>query len=229
MTPYRLLKVSFLGHEVPVLLVRNNLPAGARVIKRTIDILGAASLLTLLSPLFAVIAILIKAGGGNVFFGHTRIGRQGEPFPCFKFRTMVPNAEEILKGYLAENPEAKAEWERDFKLKNDPRVTAIGAFLRKTSLDELPQLWNVLRGEMSLVGSRPITEAELSRYGDHVGVYLGARPGLTGLWQVSGRSDVDYDERVSMDTWYARNWSLWQDVTILFKTAKVVVNGRGAY
>jgi undecaprenyl-phosphate galactose phosphotransferase len=130
---------------------------------------------------------------------------------------------------LASDASARMEWERDFKLRNDPRITPIGAFLRKTSLDELPQLWNVLKGDMSLVGPRPIVTEEMDRYGDQLGYYLEARPGMTGLWQISGRNDVDYSARVNLDAWYVRNWSLWYDIVILLKTINVVFRRHGAY
>jgi undecaprenyl-phosphate galactose phosphotransferase len=150
-------------------------------------------------------------------------------FPCYKFRTMHVDAEQQLRDLLASDPAARAEWEREFKLRNDPRITRIGHFLRRTSLDELPQLFNVIRGEMSLVGPRPIIQAELARYGDDVDYFLMVRPGMTGLWQVSGRNDVDYDTRVYLDTWYVKNWSLWYDIAILFKTVRVVFARKGAY
>jgi undecaprenyl-phosphate galactose phosphotransferase len=130
---------------------------------------------------------------------------------------------------LEVDPRARAEWERDFKLKDDPRITPIGDFLRRTSLDELPQLWNVLKGEMSLVGPRPIIEEEVERYGDQVGYYLETRPGITGLWQISGRNNIGYDDRVALDSWYVRNWSIWYDLVILVKTIAVVLRGKGAY
>jgi undecaprenyl-phosphate galactose phosphotransferase len=150
-------------------------------------------------------------------------------FDCLKFRTMVPDAAGVLKQLLDTNPGARAEWGRDFKLKDDPRITSIGAFLRRTSLDELPQLWNVLKGEMSLVGPRPIIEVELERYGEEVGYYLETRPGITGLWQISGRNNTSYDDRVALDCWYVRNWSLWYDLVILVKTVRVVLWREGAY
>ncbi len=138
------------------------------------------------------------------------------------------NAQEVLKDLLERDPAACAEWEKDFKLKNDSRINPIGHFLRRTSLDELPQLWNVRKGEMSLVGPRPVVQAELQRYGEDVVFYLMAKPGMTGLWQVSGRNDVDYDTRVYFDAWYVKNWSLWTDIAILFKTISVVTRSRGA-
>jgi undecaprenyl-phosphate galactose phosphotransferase len=142
---------------------------------------------------------------------------------------MVINSKEVLEALLLNNPEARAEWDETFKLKNDPRITRIGHLLRKTSMDELPQLFNVLKGEMSLVGPRPIINAELERYSDEVDYYLLSKPGMTGLWQVSGRSDVDYETRVYLDAWYVKNWSMWNDIAILFKTISVVLRKDGAY
>lgn len=220
----------FFSHDVVMLRSRNNLKRGGpQLLKRLLDIVGSASLLALLSPLFVYFAWRVSRDGGKPFFGHTRVGQNGKPFDCYKFRSMVVNAKEELQNLLANDPEARAEWARDFKLKNDPRVSKIGAFLRKTSLDELPQLWNVLKGEMSLVGPRPLIEAELERYGEDVGYYLTARPGMTGLWQVSGRSDTSYVSRVHFDAWYARNWSLWYDFVILVRTIGVVLKQEGAH
>ncbi|HDU4731129.1 TPA: sugar transferase [Klebsiella pneumoniae] len=158
-----------------------------------------------------------------------RIGKGGKSFKCLKFRSMVINSKEVLDELLASDAEAKREWDATFKLKNDPRVTKIGGFLRRTSLDELPQLFNVLKGEMSLVGPRPIITAELERYNEEVDYYLLSKPGMTGLWQVSGRSDVDYETRVYLDAWYVKNWSMWNDIAILFKTVGVVLKKDGAY
>ncbi|HDV2047428.1 TPA: sugar transferase, partial [Escherichia coli] len=155
---------------------------------------------------------------GPAIYGHERIGKGGKPFKCLKFRSMVINSKEVLEELLLKDVNARKEWEETFKLKNDPRVTKIGAFLRRTSLDELPQLFNVLKGEMSLVGPRPIITAELERYNEEVDYYLLSKPGMTGLWQVSGRSDVDYETRVYLDAWYVKNWSMWNDIAILFKT-----------
>ena len=184
-----------------------------------------------ISPLLAYIAYRIKKEDpGPVIFKHIRIGKDGKPFPCYKFRSMVVNSAEMLEKYLAENPEAKAEWERDFKLKNDPRITPIGKFLRRTSLDELPQIFNVLKGEMSLVGPRPVVQEELDKYyGDAVKEYCSIRPGITGLWQVSGRSDLDYTERVLLDQWYVKNRNLRLDIKILWQTIGVVLMKKGAY
>ncbi|WP_081687073.1 undecaprenyl-phosphate galactose phosphotransferase WbaP [Chitinilyticum litopenaei] len=222
----------FFSHEVLLLRVSNNLTVKPlMLLKRAFDLLGAGVGLVLLAPLFAFVAWRIKqeGGPGAVFFGHVRVGMNGKPFKCWKFRTMVHNSQEVLAQLLDSDADARAEWEKDFKLKNDPRITKIGAFLRRTSLDEIPQLWNVLLGEMSLVGPRPVIEEELERYGERVDFYLEARPGLTGLWQVSGRNDTTYDERVALDAWYVKNWNLWYDIAIVCKTVKSVVAGRGAY
>ncbi len=190
----------------------------------------AALLLLVLGALpFLYMALRIRRDGGPAIFAHQRVGQSGRMFPCFKFRTMHVDAEQQLRDLLARDPAARAEWEREFKLRNDPRITGIGHFLRRTSLDELPQLFNVIRGEMSLVGPRPVIRAELERYGDDVDYFLMVRPGMTGLWQVSGRNDVDYETRVYLDTWYVKNWSLWYDIAILFKTVRVVLARKGAY
>ena len=197
--------------------------------KRVLDIAGALAIGLVFSPLIIVIAVRMAQEGGPVLFRHRRIGQGGKTFDCLKFRTMVPNAEQILQELLEKDPEARAEWLRDHKLRSDPRVTRLGRFLRKTSLDELPQLWNVLRGEMSLVGPRPIVREEIVRYGRHLSEYLSSKPGITGLWQVTGRNDTDYRRRVVLDVYYARNQTTLMDVTILFKTVKVVLWGHGAY
>ena len=182
-------------------------------------------------PLFFYIAYRIKKEDpGPVFFAHTRIGKDGKPFPCYKFRSMVVNSQEMLQKYLVKNPAAREEWERDFKLKDDPRVTPIGKFLRSTSLDELPQIFNVLRGEMSLVGPRPVIQEELDKYyGETAKLYCTVKPGITGLWQVSGRRDIGYDERVALDATYIKYRSMWGDIVILWKTIGVVLMKKGAY
>ncbi len=181
-------------------------------------------------PIIGFIALLIKlTSGGPVFYRAKRIGRHGKPFYVYKFRTMVTNADEVLQQYLEEHPELREEWEKNFKLKHDPRITAIGRFLRKTSLDELPQLWNVIRGEMSLVGPRPIVEEEIRKYGPAYELYKRVKPGISGLWQVSGRSDTSYRERILFDTYYVRNWSPWLDLYIIARTIKTVLSCRGAY
>ncbi len=220
----------FFSHEVIFLTVRNNLAQpGYAWFKRTFDVVVAGLLLVLLAPLFLLMSFLIRRDGGKAFYGHTRIGRNGKSFRCLKFRSMRMDADKVLQDLLARDAGARAEWEKDFKLKNDPRITPIGRFLRKTSLDELPQLINVIKGEMSLVGPRPVVSAELDRYGDYARLYLQVFPGITGLWQVSGRNDTSYNERVSLDAWYVQNWSIWYDIAILFKTINVVLNQRGAY
>ena len=221
---------NFQSHELLMIHLRNNLANPLhRACKRTFDLVAASLLLVLLSPVLLTLAWQVKRDGGPAFFGHKRIGQNGKTFKCWKFRSMVVNAQEVLQELLATDAQARAEWDKEFKLKNDPRISRIGHFIRKTSLDELPQLWNVIKGEMSLVGPRPVIQAELERYGDDVTYYLEACPGVTGLWQVSGRNDVDYDTRVYLDAWYVKNWSLWTDISILFKTIKVVIQRDGAY
>ncbi|CAM3754045.1 undecaprenyl-phosphate galactose phosphotransferase WbaP [Rahnella victoriana] len=218
------------SHDVMILRVNYNLvKRSSRVMKRLFDIVGSLSIMLLLSPVLLTLIYLVSRDGGKPIYSHQRVGRNGKKFGCLKFRSMVLNSKEILENLLANDPEARAEWNKDFKLKNDPRITKIGHFIRKTSLDELPQLWNVLKGEMSLVGPRPIIESELERYEGEVDYYLMAKPGMTGLWQVSGRNDVDYSERVYFDAWYVKNWSIWNDIAILFKTVKVVLKRDGAY
>jgi Undecaprenyl-phosphate galactose phosphotransferase WbaP len=205
-------------------------PTGAAAtVKRLVDVIGAIILGLVFSPLIIAIVFLMRKSGGSVIYRHRRVGRGGRMFSCLKFRTMVPNAEQILRELLETNPEIRAEWVRDRKLRHDPRVTGLGHFLRRTSLDELPQLLNVLRGEMSLVGPRPVVREELLRYGRNVGTYLAAKPGITGLWQVTGRNDTDYRRRVVLDTYYVRNQNLLLDLYILAKTTGVVLGGNGAY
>ena len=200
----------------------------SKIIKRAMDFFGALVLLLLFSPVFLVLGLLVSLDGGPVFYRHKRVGRDGKSFGCLKFRTMILGAEDCLKEYLFYHPEQRAEWERDQKLAFDPRVTSIGNILRRLSLDELPQLVNILRGEMSLVGPRPVTEGELAHYGSAAAAYLAVRPGLTGPWQVSGRNDVSYATRVAMDEAYVRNFSLWQDIVILLRTPGVVLSKKGA-
>jgi Undecaprenyl-phosphate galactose phosphotransferase WbaP len=220
----------FFSHEVAMLRMRNNLRRWpARLTKRVFDTLTALVLLLLLSPIMLLIAVLIRRDGGPALFAHPRVGKRRKIFKCYKFRTMVVDAEQQLEQLLQQQPELRTQWENERKLRHDPRVNGLGRFLRASSLDELPQLINVIRGEMSLVGPRPVVSAELQRYGDEVGYYLMVRPGMTGLWQVSGRSDLDYDIRVYLDTWYVKNWSLWHDMIILFKTVRVVSDRSGAY
>jgi Undecaprenyl-phosphate galactose phosphotransferase WbaP len=180
-------------------------------------------------PLIIAIAALIKlTSPGPAFFGQRRYGRKGEPFMAWKFRSMAADASQVLEQCLASDPALLEEWRRSHKLRNDPRVTRIGRFLRRTSLDELPQLWNILRGQMSFVGPRPIVAEEIARYGASYSVYKKVTPGLTGLWQVSGRNNTSYEQRVNFDLYYVRNWSLWLDLHVLARTVKVVVLGDGA-
>lgn len=220
----------FFTHEVLLLTMRNNLARpGLQLIKRCFDLITSLAVIIVGSPILLWIAVKVLASGRPIFYGHRRVGQNGKHFLCYKFRTMAVNADVLLKELLERDPQARAEWDRDFKLKNDPRITSIGHFLRKTSLDELPQLWNVLKGEMSLVGPRPVVDAELERYGNQVDFYLEAKPGVTGLWQVSGRNDVSYDTRVYLDAWYVKNWSLFNDIVILLKTVKVIFKKDGAY
>ena len=201
------------------------------VVKTAFDYILTLVGAVFISPLLVYIAYRIKKEDpGPVFFAHTRIGKDGKPFPCYKFRSMVVNSQEMLQKYLVKNPAAREEWERDFKLKDDPRVTPIGKFLRSTSLDELPQIFNVLGGEMSWVGPRPVIQEELDKYyGETAKLYCTVKPGITGLWQVSGRSDIGYDERVALDATYIKYRSMWGDIVILWKTIGVVLMKKGAY
>jgi Undecaprenyl-phosphate galactose phosphotransferase WbaP len=211
--------------------IRNNLrSARAQIIKRATDIFATVVGGMLISPLLLIIAVAIRLDSpGPVFYPARRLGRDGEPFNCFKFRSMHRDAEFKLRSMLDADPELEQEFQDTHKLKNDPRVTRVGNFLRKTSLDELPQLANVLMGTMSLVGPRPIVHAEIERYGSVYTVYKQVRPGMTGYWQANGRSDTTYDERVGMDNFYVTNWTPWLDLVILIQTVRVVVVGRGAY
>jgi undecaprenyl-phosphate galactose phosphotransferase len=222
----------FFGRDLLLLQARSNMQRLPwRILKRAFDITASIFLLVALAPLFLVIAIAIRrADAGAVTFFQTRIGRHGKPFKCIKFRTMVTDAEAKLLAWRAENPELYEEYRKSFKLRDDPRVTPIGKWLRKTSLDELPQLLNVLRGEMSLVGPRPVIAQELEdHYGPAAQLYIRTRPGMTGLWQVSGRSDTSYEQRVVLDEWYILNWSFWYDIVILIQTAWIVASGKGAF
>lgn len=219
-------------HEDPNLGTSELPPHGALGgrLKRAADIVIAGAVLVLLSPLLLIVAIATKlSSSGPVLFGHTRVGFDGQPFRCLKFRSMVTDGDRLLDQYLEANPDEKHAWETERKLKQDPRVTPLGQVLRSTSVDELPQLCNVLAGSMSLVGPRPIVRDELSLYSDAAPFYLSARPGITGLWQVSGRNDVEYDRRVELDKSYVQNWSLGQDFEILLRTIPAVVAGRGSY
>ncbi len=199
-------------------------------IKRLFDFVVALVALVFLAPLIFVVALLIRLQDGHpAIFYQIRFGQYGEPFRCFKLRSMVPDAKERLAEILREDPEARQEWEESQKLKNDPRITTLGHFIRKTSIDELPQLFNVLMGTMSLVGPRPIVENEVKKYSENFKHYSSVRPGLTGLWQVRGRSNTSYPARVAMDVEYAQNRSFWGDVKILVLTVPAVFASRGAH
>lgn len=210
--------------------VRTVRPPVGGGLKRGFDAAVAAVALVVLSPILLALAAAVKATSpGPVFYGHARVGWNGQAFRCLKFRTMVVEADAALERHLANDPAAAEEWAQTRKLKNDPRVTPIGKTLRRLSLDELPQFINVLRGDMSLVGPRPVVEAELERFGADVDKYLAARPGITGPWQVSGRSDVSYEERVRFDGDYVEDWSLQRDILIMIMTVPAVVRARGSY
>lgn len=197
--------------------------------KRAVDIALAMLALIALLPLLVTVALIVRAAdGGPALYRQRRVGCDGRPFDCLKFRTMAPNADELLHRHL-EDPVIADEWQRTRKLKRDPRITPLGVVLRRTSVDELPQLLNVLRGEMSLVGPRPIVEEEIARYGAAIQHYYRARPGLTGAWQISGRSDVGYSDRIRLDCDYVANWSLQRDIAIIVRTVPVVLTQRGSY
>lgn len=218
------------GHDVLFMTDRKGLgdPA-ARSLKRAFDVAVSASLLFVTLPFVVATAAVVAADGGSPFYAQARVGRHGRSFRLWKFRSMTVDAEARLRRLLAEDPAARAEWDRERKLRKDPRITGLGSFLRKTAIDEIPQLWNVLKGDMSLVGPRPVVEAELERYGDEADAYLLVRPGITGLWQVAGRNDVDYGRRVALDAWYVRHWSFWNDLVVLFMTIPALLSRRGAY
>lgn len=203
---------------------------GNLVVKRLIDIFIILLFMPIILPVMLLLCILTKCTSkGPIFYGHKRVGKNGKVIKCWKFRSMCINSQEILEQILATDPVRRAEWEKDRKFQDDPRVTKFGKFLRKTSLDELPQLFNILFGDMSLIGPRPVTEPELVKYGEYKDYVLSVLPGLSGMWQISGRSDTGYEERISFDTYYIQNWSIWLDIWILIKTVWVVIKGKGAY
>ena len=210
---------------------RIGLGAAGFAVKRVFDLVTVAVILALFGWLMVIIAIAVRlSSGSKVIYGHTRVGRNGQLFQCLKFRSMVENSDEVLRNLLETDADARAEWDRDFKLKDDPRITRIGRFIRTTSLDELPQLWNVIKGEMSVVGPRPVVQAEFDQYyGNAKEHYLSVPPGLTGLWQVSGRNDLDYSTRVALDKSYVENSNVFYDFMIVIRTVKVMVVRRGAY
>lgn len=219
--------VDYPGQQLSSAAYRNKYLLSRR--KRCLDILGAVGIGLFFSPVIVVVTSTMAFQKGPIFFGHERIGLHGKRFRCYKFRSMVPEADSVLAELLASDPKARLEWEVDHKLKNDPRVTSMGKLLRKSSLDELPQLWNVLKGDMSLVGPRPITFGETSKYGRGLRYYLKTRPGLTGLWQVSGRNDVNYSRRVALDRKYFESACLLVDLKIALKTILVLTKLKGAY
>ena len=217
--------------QAVVLRVQNNLARKSnRIMKRIFDIVATVCGGIFILPFMLIIAIIIYLdSGGPIIYKQKRVGRDGKEFNFYKFRSMVKNADTILEEYLNTHEDEKKEWQKNFKLKNDPRVTKIGKIIRKTSIDELPQLWNVLIGDMSLVGPRPLLPNEVERYSNYIEDYKLVLPGLTGVWQVSGRSDTTFEERVIMDSWYIHNWSVWIDIVYLLKTVLVVVKSKGAY
>ena len=201
-----------------------------RIVKRCFDVLLVLISAPVTLPLLTIVsAVVMLSSRGPVFYSHRRIRRNGAFFSMWKFRTMCVNSAEVLEDYLARHPDAHVEWNQTHKLRRDPRITSLGLFLRRYSLDELPQLWNVLMGQMSLVGPRPIVAAEVAKYGDSFDCYCRVKPGLTGLWQVSGRSELSYDARVALDCDYVKHWSLTKDLVILLKTFSSVVNQDGAF
>ena len=221
--------VAVFRHGAAPVAPQRRRPLGG-LLKRAFDVVVAGTALALAAPVLLALGCAVRLhDGGPMVYGHTRLGFERRPFRCLKLRTMVSGGDAVLARHLADNPAAKLEWETSRKLKDDPRVTPIGRFLRKTSLDELPQLLNIVRGEMSIVGPRPVTEEELGNYGMAARHYCATRPGLTGLWQVSGRSDVDYARRVSLDTLYVKRWSVRRDLGIVLRTPLAVLFGRGSY
>ena len=226
--PHRARVVAFPPEDINLVTIEDPLNRyWARRAKRAFDIVASMTALILLSPLLMPIAIAVKLDGGPALFRQSRIGKDGRPFSCLKFRSMAVDAEERLQRMIASDPKVRAEWEANYKLRNDPRITMIGKFLRKSNIDELPQLINILRGEMSVVGPRPVTEPEIKRYGDAAQAYQRVRPGLTGLWQTNGRNDTSFEERIQLDAWYVRNWSLWRDAVMIARTVREVVFARG--
>lgn len=204
------------------------LPGSGRLGRRLFDLFGSAALILFTSPILLTLFFLVRRDGGAAIFAHERVGRNGRPFKCYKFRSMYENADDILEQHLQSDDAARQEWAERQKLTMDPRVTPIGSFLRRSSLDELPQLFNVFAGEMSLIGPRPITRRELARYGCRQDIYLRCMPGMTGLWQVSGRSNTTYRRRVALDTTYAKKASIGLDFMILSKTILVILRQNGA-
>ena len=217
--------------ELFLMNIRNNLKSlPNRFVKRLFDMTVSILSMPLLLPLIGIIGVAIRLETpGPAIYSHDRIGKNGKTFRCYKFRTMQKDAEEKLKEILEKNEEVRTEWKKNWKLRDDPRITRIGGFLRRTSLDELPQIFNVIKGEMSMVGPRPYLLRELNTVGQQLHVICSTKPGITGLWQVSGRSNTGYEHRLKLDAWYVMNWSLWFDIAIIFKTIRVVAKMEGAY
>ena len=204
----------------------------AIVAKRLFDIIFSSLVLIFFSPIYLILALLIALSSqGPIFYVQKRVGKNYKTFNCLKFRTMINNADEVLESIMTQSPQLREEFEKTFKLKEDPRITRIGKFLRLTSLDEFPQFWNVLKGDMSVVGPRPLVPQELYKYGDRIDRVLTIRPGITGLWQVSGRNDIPYPQRVNIDVYYVNYYNWWLDFWIIFKTIGVIMFPRnnGAY
>ncbi len=220
----------FMMHDVMLLHDTNRLTLPLpRFLKRGFDIVLASIALLATLPLFAVVAFIVRRDGGPAFFRQQRVGKNGRIFSCFKFRSMRIDAEDILKQYLEKHPESAAEWREFQKLRNDVRITKFGEFIRRTSIDELPQIINVLKGEMSLVGPRPMMPGQQDFYGDDLMYYESVRPGITGPWQVSGRNKLAFKERVALEGWYARNWNLWMDIVIILKTVPTLLKKDQAF
>ncbi len=220
-----------INHKGMALYVKNKLlHEGERTIKAFFDKVLSILLFTLFLPLILVLYVVVYISTrGDPVYKQKRVGKDGKLFNIYKFRTMHADADKMLEEILENDPVRKAEWQQEFKFKDDPRVTRVGRFLRRTSLDELPQLYNVFQGKMSLVGPRPIIEDEIPKYGEYFDYFTAVKPGITGLWQVSGRNDISYEERVRLDVWYVRNWSLELDIMILVKTAAIVLLRKGSY
>lgn len=225
------MNVQYVLGEQSILLVDRveTVPILSRKAKRVFDVMLSLGALAVLSIPMLLVTALVKLDRGPAIFGHWRVGEGGKAFRCYKFRSMRPDAQAQLEELLERDPVARAEWDANRKLKDDPRVTWLGKAIRKTGVDEFPQFFNVLKGDMSLVGPRPVTESELSEYGADADRYKSVRPGITGLWQVSGRNDVTYAQRVSLDAWYVMNWSPWHDIAIIMKTIPAVLSRKGAY
>lgn len=220
----------FLGATRRVEMEQNLAGKPRQRLKRVLDILICSAALPAILPLWLLMSLLIRLDSkGPAIYRHERIGRNGRPFQIYKFRTMTTDADALLEKYLAENPDLAEEWAKSQKLRRDPRLTRIGRFLRKTSLDELPQVLNIFLGQMTLVGPRPIVASETSKYGRYFDEYCSVRPGLTGLWQTSGRNNTTYSQRVAYDHYYINHWSVWLDIWIMAKTIPVALSGRGAY